>query len=188
MDILDLAKVESGKFELHRERVNPQDIVKSCMTLVTERAHNHGLKLTAHVADGLPWIIVDQLRFKQVLINLLTNAVKFTPKGGRVTLDVHATRDGGMEFEVADTGVGIPKDKIAIAMEPFMQVDGGLARSRDGTGLGLPLSDKLMRLHGGRLVIESEENQGTTVRMQLPPACMAYAPPPPKQIAVAAAG
>jgi signal transduction histidine kinase len=185
MDILDLAKVESGKFELHRERVNPQDVVKSCMTLVTERAHNHGLKLTAHVAENLPWIIVDPLRFKQVLINLLTNAVKFTPKGGRVTLDVHPMRDGGMEFSVTDTGVGIPKDKIAVAMEPFMQVDGGLSRSRDGTGLGLPLSEKLMRLHGGRLIIESEENHGTTVRMQLPASCMAYAPPP-KQIAASA--
>lgn len=182
MDILDLAKVESGKFELNKDRVNPQDIVKSGLILIKERAHNHGLKLIVNVADNLPWIIVDPVRFKQVLINLLTNAVKFTPKGGRITLGVHATPDGGMNFVVADTGVGIPKDKISLAMEPFMQIDGGLARQREGTGLGLPLSDKLMRMHGGQLIIESEENHGTVVTMHLPAACMAYAP---KQIALA---
>ena len=184
MDILDLAKVESGKFELHMDRVDPNSIVKSCVTLITERAHNHGLKLTVAVQDGLPWIIVDPVRFKQILINLLTNAVKFTPNGGRVTLDIHQTREGGMDFVVSDTGVGIPKDKIATAMEPFMQIDGGLSRQREGTGLGLPLSDKLMRLHGGELIIESEENHGTTVTMRLPASSMAYAPVT-RQIALA---
>ncbi|HEY5238293.1 MAG TPA: ATP-binding protein [Rhizomicrobium sp.] len=176
MDILDLAKVESGKFELNKDRVNPRDIVKSGIILIKERAHNNGLKLIVHVADNLPWIIVDPVRFKQVLINLLTNAVKFTPKGGRITLDVHATPDGGMDFVVSDTGVGIPKDKIALAMEPFVQVDGSLSRQREGTGLGLPLSDKLMQMHGGELIIESEENHGTIVIMHLPASCMAYAP------------
>ncbi len=104
---------------------------------------------------------------KQILINLLSNAVKFTPHGGAVTLATHAS-NAGLTFTVRDTGVGIAPNDISRVLKPFVQVDGRLSRTHEGTGLGLPLADALVRLHGGTMNIESTVDVGTTVTVRLP--------------------
>jgi signal transduction histidine kinase len=106
---------------------------------------------------------------RQVLINILANAVKFTPPGGRVRLAMTRT-DRGLLIQVSDTGIGIPADKIEMAMEPFSQVEAGASRTYQGTGLGLPLAKRLVELHGGTLTLESKVNIGTEVSILLPPA------------------
>ena len=117
---------------------------------------------------GLPRLCGDERRLKQVLLNLLSNAIKFTPAGGEVLLQAGRGGDGGFEFTVSDTGIGIAADEIAVALAPFSQIDSGLGRKFDGTGLGLPLSKGLAELHGGTLDLKSQVGKGTTVRIRLP--------------------
>ena len=106
----------------------------------------------------------------EILLNLLTNAIKFTELGGSVTIAVRRTQDAGIQFVVRDTGTGMTAAEIEIALELFGQVDAGLARRHEGTGLGLPLARKLAELHGGSLTVESEKGRGTTITVALPPA------------------
>ena len=113
----------------------------------------------------------DALRLKQVLLNLLTNAVKYTPEGGRVTIGVSAQQNGEIQIDVADTGIGMTAQEIEIALQPFGQVANAMTRDQQGTGLGLPLAKGLVELHGGRLTIESTPKQGTRVAFTLPAAC-----------------
>ena len=111
----------------------------------------------------------DPGKIDRVIANLLSNALKFTAAGGRIVVRVYREAAGGGVVEVEDSGIGMSSSEIAMAYEPFYQVDGGLNRRHDGTGLGIPLSNAIVRLHGGRLEIDSEPNVGTTVRMILPP-------------------
>ena len=126
------------------------------------------VELTLSVSGALPCIRSDQVRFQQILLNLMSNAVKFTPPGGRVHVTASVGADGAV-IAVEDTGIGMRPEDIAIALEPFRQIDGPLSRRFDGTGLGLPLAKALVELHGGRLEIESAPNAGTLVRIRLPP-------------------
>jgi signal transduction histidine kinase len=167
-DILDLAKVDAGKLDLYPEcNVDPRAIVDACVALVKERVKEGRLSLSVELDPGLPLIVADTLRLKQILLNLLSNAIKFTDAGGSVVIAVRAL-DGEITFGVRDTGAGMTADEIEIASEPFGQVDGGLGRRHEGTGLGLPLARRLAELHGGRLDIESEKSRGTTVTVTLP--------------------
>jgi two-component system cell cycle sensor histidine kinase PleC len=120
------------------------------------------------MAADLPRLYADPVKLRQVLINLLSNAVKFTEPGGTVTLRVQGHADGGVSFHVHDTGIGMTSADIKIALTPFGQVDAKLARKYEGVGLGLPLSKKLIELHGGTFDIESVPGQGTTVTVYLP--------------------
>ncbi len=167
-DILDLSKIEAGKLEMNEEGVDISSIVGSCMTLVKERAQRGGVALEQHVPTDLPLLRADDCKLKQILLNLLTNAIKFTPAGGRVTLEVTTVTDGWISISVADTGIGIAPNDIAKAMEAFSQIDGTLSRQHQGTGLGLPLTKQLVELHGGTLALESEVGVGTTVTVHLP--------------------
>jgi PAS domain S-box-containing protein len=168
-EILDLAKIDAGKFELDEEGgVDARAIADCCLALVGERATAGGLTLSTQIEIGLPRLVADETRLKQILLNLLGNAVKFTEPGGIVVLAVRRAADGGVEFDVADTGLGMTPAEIEIATEPFGQVDGGLARQREGTGLGLPLARRLTELHGGSFIIDSEKGQGTKVIVRLP--------------------
>jgi signal transduction histidine kinase len=106
---------------------------------------------------------------RQILINLLSNAVKFTPEGGEVTVGVERPSDGSLALVIADTGIGMTEDEIAIALEPFRQVENTLTKKFEGTGLGLPIARRLVELHGGRLEIASAKNIGTVIRVSLPP-------------------
>jgi signal transduction histidine kinase len=167
-DILDLAKAESNKLELREEDVDIARVVALSSTIVREMADKAGVDYDVTLAEVLPHVRADSTRLRQILINLLGNAVKFTPSGGKVSLSAEATPDGGLQFRIADTGIGIPKDKIDVAMSPFGQVDGSLSRKYDGTGLGLPLTKRLVEMHGGTFDLSSEPGRGTIVTVRLP--------------------
>jgi PAS domain S-box-containing protein len=168
-DILDLAHVDSGKFELHEESgVDPRRIVDACVSLIRDRANGAALHLSTEIEDHLPPLVADSTRLKQILLNLTSNAIKFTKPGGSVLVTGRQVKDGGVAFEVRDTGLGMTPDEIEIALEPFGQVDARLAREHEGTGLGLPLARRLAELHGGSLHIDSEKGRGTTVTVTLP--------------------
>lgn len=168
-DILDISAIEAGKTTLEKEEVKVGPLVDSVLTLVRDRARLGGVALRVNLETELRPLLADPRRMKQILINLLSNAVKFTPSGGSVTLKAFASKpDGGLVFQIADTGVGMDEAGLAKAMQPFGQVDGGLNRTHEGTGLGLPLTRALIELHGGSLALESALGRGTTVSIYLP--------------------
>ena len=167
-DVLDISEIEVGRFELREEPVDLTKLVGDCYRAALERARAAGLDLTAEPAAGLPTLLADERRLKQIVLNLLTNAVKFTPAGGRVVLSASSTAEGGVALVVADTGIGMKPEEIPVALEAFRQVDGGLTRRQEGTGLGLPLARALAELHGGMLTITSAPGEGTAVTVTLP--------------------
>jgi PAS domain S-box-containing protein len=168
-EILDLARIDAGKLELHEEVVDPRRLVDNCIALVQDRASKGLLSLSAKVADEVPHLRVDPTRLTEIVLNLLSNAVKFTELGGSVTTTVQRMPHGDIQIVVRDTGCGMSRAEIDVALEVFGQVDGGLARQHEGAGLGLPLARRLAELHGGSLTIESEKGRGTTVTVTLPP-------------------
>ena len=167
--ILDLAKIEAGRAELHEEWFDPAEAATIPSTFVQPQAEGAGLKLIVELPATLPELYGDKQYFKQVLINLLSNAVKFTPRGGSVTLAANVARDGWLNISVADTGIGIAEDDVWKALVPFAQVSSDLSRKYEGTGLGLPLSKGFVEMHGGTLNIESEPGHGTKVTVRFPP-------------------
>ncbi len=168
-DILDLSKAAAGKFELHCDEIMPADIVNECLRLTRGKAHEGGLRLTSDMAPGLPNLVVDRLRFKQALLNLCSNAIKFTPPGGTVHVTADHDEAGYFTLQVCDNGIGMAPEHIPLALEPFRQIASPFARQKEGTGLGLALVKSLVECHDGRLEIESALHKGTTVRMILPP-------------------
>jgi len=168
-DILDMAKIEDGKMVLFEEAIDLGEQITAATRFVAERARQGQVALDREIAAGLPPLFADQRSVRHILLNLLTNAIKFTPGGGRVT--VRAERDGnrGLELAVADTGIGMSPEHLAIAMMPFGQVANEYTRRHDGTGLGLPLVKSLAELHGAAFRIDSALGIGTTVRIAFPP-------------------
>jgi signal transduction histidine kinase len=167
-EILDLARIDAGKLELHEEVIDPRRLIDGCVSLVMDRAKAGLLRLSVEIEEDVPRLVADWTRLTEILLNLLTNAIKFTELGGSVTVSVECAVAGGVRFRVQDTGTGMTASEIEIALELFGQVDAGLARRHEGTGLGLPLARKLAELHGGSLTIESEKGRGTTVTVILP--------------------
>jgi PAS domain S-box-containing protein len=166
-DILDLSKIEAGRMELFPEAVEARDAFEACLRLVSGRAQGNGVTLHSELAPNLPKIRVDPRAMKQMLTNLLTNAVKFTPKDGRVILSARLDGDQ-VEIRVADTGIGIAPKDIAKVLEPFGQADNPLSRRQQGTGLGLPIVKALVEQSGGSFRLESKVDVGTTVTLRLP--------------------
>ena len=170
-DVLDLARIEAGKLQLREEEgVDLRRVADACVALVRGEANAGGLQLSVQIEDRIPLLVADPTRLTQILLNLLSNAVKFTDPGGSVTLAIWRAKNGGVTLEVRDTGPGMTAVEIKVALEPFGQVDGGLARAHSGTGLGLPIARQLAALHGGSLDIESAKGRGTTVTVTLPAA------------------
>ena len=167
-EILDLARIDAGTLELHEEIVDPRRLVDQCLATVGDRAATALLRLSAKIEPNAPPFAADRTRLTEILLNLLSNAIKFTELGGSITLEARRAPDGGVAFVVRDTGTGMTAEEIEIAFQLFGQVDGGLSRRHEGTGLGLPLARKLAELHGGSLVLESEKGRGTTVTLTLP--------------------
>ncbi len=168
-DILDISKAESGSAELDEETVDVAELAAASLRLVEPRATVGKVRVVKRLAPDLPAIRADARRLKQVLLNLLSNAVKFTPPGGHVEFEARVGENMGVQLVVQDTGIGMDPKDIPRALEPFAQVDNALSRRFEGTGLGLPLSRKLVELHGGTLTVTSEIAKGTTVVVQLPP-------------------
>ncbi len=168
-DILDVSRIETDSFSLQEQDIDVVELMRTCARLIRERADAAGLKIEADIPTRFPKLHADERRVKQILLNMLANAVKFTEEGGRVGLNVKLTRDGGMEFEITDTGIGIAEEDIETVMSPFGQVDSSLARKYEGAGLGLPLSRKLVELHGGALELNSELGVGTRIAVRFPP-------------------
>jgi two-component system cell cycle sensor histidine kinase PleC len=168
-DILDLSKIEAGRYQLHVEAIAVEETFEDCARLVRERAENAGLKVTRAIDPATPRLVADKRAVKQILINLLSNAIKFTPQGGAVTLAARpAVAPGWVALSVADTGIGIPPEQIDNALSAFGQVDNPFTRSQEGTGLGLPIVKSLVELHGGQFFIESAVGKGTKVTMVMP--------------------
>jgi PAS domain S-box-containing protein len=168
-EILDLARIDAGKVELHEEVIDPSKLVGCAIALVKDPAAARLLKLSVDIEEDMPPLMADRTRLTEILLNLLSNATKFTELGGAINLLVRRTEEGGAAFVVRDNGSGMTEAEIEIALERFGQVNGGLARRHEGSGLGLPLARKLAELHGGSLTLMSEKGRGTTATVVLPP-------------------
>jgi len=166
-DILDVSKLDAGKVELDDEEAELPAVVGDVVRLVHERARVLELELDIDVPRGLPLVRVDVLKLKQVLLNLVTNAIKFSHAGGRVLVRAHAD-DDAILLAVSDRGIGMDAAEIATAVSRFGQVASAWSRKHPGTGLGLPLAIGLVELHGGTVAIESRKGVGTTVTVRLP--------------------
>jgi two-component system, cell cycle sensor histidine kinase PleC len=168
-DILDVARIEAGRVEMRFETVVLDYVVDACIRLVADRARVRDLKIVCELPPGLPSLSVDPLRFRQVILNLLTNAVKFNRPSGSIRVTADHEADGGMAIRVTDDGIGIAANDIPLVLEAFGQVSDVYARPHEGSGLGLPLCRSLMQLHGGDLELSSTLGVGTTVTVRFPP-------------------
>jgi signal transduction histidine kinase len=167
-DILDLSKAEAGKLELHEDVFDLHDTLRSVRQLISARICSGGLSDTFELDAALPLLRADERKTKQVLLNLVTNAVKFTPPGGRVEVTGHFNRETGVVLTVRDTGIGIAPSDLDRVLQPFEQVDSTMSRTHQGTGLGLPLVKAIMDLHGGSIVLKSIVGVGTCVTVTFP--------------------
>lgn len=166
-DILDLSKVEAGKMELEVSEFDLRALLEHTLTLVRERAANHGIALALDASAEIGRFRGDERKVKQILLNLLSNAVKFTPDGGRVTLRA-ATVAGGVEVAVTDSGIGIAAEDLGAIFQEFAQVGRSDPGKQEGTGLGLALSRKFVQLHGGSIGATSAPGEGATFTVTLP--------------------
>ena len=167
-DVLDLSKIDAGRLDIDEEELDLAEIVRAGIRIIAAQAETARVRVIDETAPGMPHVLADPRRVRQVLLNLLSNAVKFTPEGGEVRLTL-AHSAAGLAIVVTDTGIGIAAKDIPRAFERFGQIDDQLSRRYAGTGLGLPLSKRLMELHGGMLELESTVGVGTTVRAIFPP-------------------
>lgn len=167
-DILEMSKIESGALQLNLAEYSIAEIVEDCLPMIRDRAETKNLSLDLRISRDAPCVTLDMRRIRQVLINLLTNACKFTPEGGSITIAVRKTKEGGGVIAICDTGVGMTPDEMRIAMSPFGQVQNMYTRTEEGTGLGLAISNGLVKAHGGEFYMESEPGVGTTVVVTLP--------------------
>ncbi|MET0286861.1 MAG: ATP-binding protein [Polyangiales bacterium] len=166
-DILDLSKIEAGRMELAREWVKPRAVIDAVQGSVQPLALKQGIALALEVPDDLPDLYVDEMRFRQILFNLLSNGIKFTPSGGRVTLRATLI-DDRLEMQVIDTGVGIRAEDLARLFREFERVEDSSRPKVEGTGLGLALTKRLVELHGGTIHVESKPDVGSTFTVKLP--------------------
>ena len=165
--VLDLSKLDADSLELSDQWVKIGDLIVGCLDTLAPLAQIAKLNMSVMLDAGLPQLRGDEKRLRQVVTNLVSNAIKFTPEGGEVRVR-GGLRDRRITIVITDTGIGMAEDEIPRALEPFGQVDGRLARKYEGSGLGLPLARHLVELHGGRLTIESERNEGTEVTLSFP--------------------
>jgi len=168
-ELLDLARVESGRFRMRRRLTRPADLVQETLARLSPEAEKKGVRLTAEVADDLPLVDGDPDRLIQVLTNLVDNAIKYTPAGGRVTLSARRAEDQVL-LAVGDTGAGIPQADLGRIFERFYRVDKARSRATGGTGLGLAIAKHIVEAHGGTIAVESELGRGSTFTVALPAA------------------
>ena len=168
-DILDLSKVEARKMELQRTFIELPELMERCIRLIKGRAAKANVQLETSFDPSASPLYADEGRVRQIVLNLLSNAVKFTPAGGKVVVSTDMDEQGAIAISVIDTGVGMDANEVQVALERFGQATSSLARTYEGTGLGLPLTKALVDLHGGQLNISSEKGKGTTVTVTFLP-------------------
>jgi two-component system cell cycle sensor histidine kinase PleC len=166
-DILDMAKIEAGKLSLKFEPIRIEDVAEDAVRLIRNRAEQAGLELTIDM-PALPEVEADYRAIKQIMLNLLSNALKFTPRGGTVTLSADAELGDRVRISVRDTGIGISPEDLQRLARPFEQIENQHSKTQQGTGLGLALTKSLVEMHGGSLQMESSPGVGTTVSVVLP--------------------
>lgn len=169
-DILDLTRLESGMLTLSIGSFDAVRMVEGVQRTMQSQIAGAKHDLSVKIGAFTQPIRGDERRIRQILTKLFSNAIRFTPTGGRIRLIVEQPSDGGIIMTVSDTGIGMGPDDIIVALQPFRQVDGDLSRKYEGTGLGLPICNALVKMHGGSLEIKSAPSQGTTVRVWLPAA------------------
>ena len=167
-DLLDLSRIEAGRFKLDEEDIDLNETIPHCVHLVQDNADAAGVSLGCDLAPDLPPLRADGRAVKQILQNLLTNAVRYTLEQGRVRLRAQLTASGRFAISVSDTGIGMSPQEIETAFKPFEQVGSHLTRKHHGAGLGLPLTKHLAELHGGEIAVESKPGEGTTVTVSFP--------------------
>ncbi len=167
-DILDLARADANRLSLAEEEVEIGDVVTLASQIIEDMSKRAQIDFATERANPLPRIVGDSAKLTQILVNLLSNAIKFTAPGGKVRLKVEFHARQGVVFRVEDTGIGMSPDQIPIALEPFGQIGNSLTRKHDGVGLGLPLTKRLVELHGGTIEIDSELGKGTIASIYLP--------------------
>ena len=167
-NILEMARIEAGKVELVESETPIAAVIASVVRLIRSEADKAQLRIDTEL-DEDPVVLVDERAMRRILLNLLLNAIKFSRAGGHVRVAMESDPSGGIAITIADTGVGIAKNEIALLLEPFTQSSDDLARRYEGGGLGLPIAKGLLELHDGRLQVESELGVGTTVKVILPP-------------------
>jgi cell cycle sensor histidine kinase DivJ len=165
--ILDMSKMESGNFEITPEPFAPRDALINCCSLLALKARESGIDLVTRAADDLPAMIGDPRAFKQIVLNLVSNAVKFTERGGTVTVSA-GLESARLVVRIADTGVGIAADDLKRVGDPFFQAGTTYQRRHEGTGLGVSIVKSLVALHGGEMTVVSKIDEGTTVTVALP--------------------
>jgi signal transduction histidine kinase len=168
--ILDLARIEAGKIDLEEEFIEFCTLVQSAITTIRPIAQRKSIEVDCVLNDLSMMVYVDPTKLKQILLNLLSNSVKFTDTRGRIRIDLAATKIGDLVLSITDTGIGIPPEQIEKVFQPFEQVEDHLTREHEGTGLGLPIAKALIEVHGGELLLTSELGVGTTARLRLPAA------------------
>ncbi len=168
-DILDLSRIEAGKRELREEVVDVVEQARECMHLVDIRAREKAHRLKLEARSDLPMLLADSRAVRQIWLNLLSNAIKFTPTGGTITLSVRTLENGSLEMAVSDTGEGIPEEELRTVMDSFGRGHAAVTRAVEGAGLGLPIVNGLARLHDADVTIDTQEDEGTTVRVVFPP-------------------
>jgi two-component system, cell cycle sensor histidine kinase PleC len=168
-DILDISKMQSGRYTLDAREISIEEVLNSALSTVKHNAAESGVEINMRIAAALPAVRGDPVKLRQIFTNLISNAVKFTTKGGSVALEALRLAEGGVVVLVRDTGIGMTPEELEVALSPFGQVDAGRSRWREGTGLGLPIAMALVELHGGELKVRSVKGQGTEVAVLLPP-------------------
>lgn len=168
-DILNISKIESGQIELREKPASIEEILGSSLKLVEPLSADAGVEIRMSVKNAIPVLVVDMVKQHQIFANLLSNAIKFTARGGDVDIEIATDPDGGVTVAVRDTGIGMSADEIDTALKPFGQVDSGLARRYEGTGLGLPIATRFIELQGGSFRVVSEPGVGTCVYVRYPP-------------------
>jgi two-component system cell cycle sensor histidine kinase PleC len=177
-EILDLSRIEAGRYELHEEPLRISDIAEDCARLLKLRAQSKNVELIEDFDASLAQVWADQRAIRQICLNLLSNALKFTPKGGRITITVGATVDGGQYLSILDTGPGIPAEEIPKVLQVFGQGSLAHENAEGGTGLGLPIVQNLIELHGGAFELLSELRKGTEAIITIPRQRVLAAVPP----------
>jgi len=167
-EILDLSRIEAGRYDLNEEAISLLEISEDCIGMVQLRAHGKNITISSQFEAGLPSVWADEKSMRQVVLNLLSNAVKFTPQGGEIMVKVGWTAGGGQYLSIKDNGPGIPEEEIPVVLSAFGQGSIAIKSAEQGTGLGLPIVQAILAKHDGQFILKSKLREGTEVIAILP--------------------